>query len=314
MECLLGKNGLVGNALQKQLSNKGKDFVATGSSDLNLLDRESVFLFFQKHRPKTVYFSAARTGGLFANQSAPLEFLKDNVQMQFNVFEAAHSYSVEQMIFFASSTVYSDSCTQPYTEADLYKGKLHSSIASYAYSKLMGIHTAKLYCDMKRTDIRTVIPCNLYGTGDKFETGNMHVIPALIDKFINAKFHGLSSISLHGSGDAQREFLFADDLAEFLVQKLSYLPKQQWRIHCEHSENCLNLGAKEELSIRELAKIIAEEVGFQGVINFDIDTNDGAMRKKLDSSLARRFGWNPQTSIRLGVRKVIKERIKDINK
>ena len=307
---LAGERGLLGTCIKKRLIEQEIDHVSTNSHDLDLRDESSVHSYFEKHRPSHTILCAAKTGGLFSNQRSPLDFIEDNLKIQFNVFKAAHSTNCKKVTFVASSTIYPESAIQPYKEEALFTGKLHSSIASYAHAKLMGIHAAKIYNEQLDMDIRCVIPCNLYGPSDKFDAENKHVIPALIDKFIQAKELGLSSVYLPGTGRARREFLYAEDAARFIVDTNLDLNKEKWVDRADPEYFSMNLGYMNDIEISELAKEISDLVGYDGKILFNIDQNDGALTKKVDASRAFSLGWQANTTLQLGLRKTLEARLK----
>ena len=307
---LAGERGLLGTCIKKRLIDQEIDHVSTNSHDLDLRDASSVDNYFEKHRPSHTILSAAKTGGLFSNQRSPLDFIEDNLKIQFNVFKAAYNSNCKKVTFVASSTIYPESAIQPYKEEALFTGKLHSSIASYAHAKLIGIHAAKIYNEQFDMDIRCIIPCNLYGPSDKFDAENKHVIPALIDKFIEAKELGLPAVSMHGSGRARREFLYAEDAAKFIVDINLNLETEKWLHHSDPGHFSINLGCKNDIEISELAKEISDLVGYEGNILFNIDQNDGALTKKVDASRAFSLGWQANTPLQLGLRKTLEARLK----
>ncbi|MDB2332739.1 NAD-dependent epimerase/dehydratase family protein [Amylibacter sp.] len=307
---LAGVNGLLGSSIKESLSQTNFNYVTSSRSELDLCDEIAVFNFFDRERPTHTIFSAAKTGGIFSNQNSPLEFIEDNLKMQFNVFRASEKFGCKAVTFIASSTIYPESATQPFDEGSLFSGKLHDSIASYGYAKLIGIHTATVYNNKYNMDIRCVIPTNLYGSGDKFDGDNKHVIPALIDKFLTAKEMNKSTVSLHGTGKARREFLYSDDAAEFIVNVNLNLSKEKWRSVCDPKTYSINLGATEDITIANLAKKIASLVGYGGDILFDIDTNDGVVSKKVSIRKIQQLGWMPKTLLDIGLNKTIQNRLR----
>ena len=305
---LAGKNGLLGSFLYQDLQASACDFVATSSHELDLRDRAAVRAFFDHHRPSHTILSAARTGGLLANQNVPLEFLEDNISIQQNVFNAAYEFNCKTVIFIASSTVYPEAASQPFDESALFSGKLHPSIASYGYAKLLGVHSAQIYNNYCGMDIRCIIPCNLYGPTDKFDAKNKHVIPALIDKFLHAKMLGSRFVEILGSGLARREFLYAADASNFIINYCINTSSGQWLKACHPENFCINIGAEDDVKIRDLVEKIRVLTQYSGEIRYKYDKNDGILAKKVSCKRARSLGWRPKVPLEIGLARTIEMR------
>ncbi len=288
-----GHRGMVGSAIVRALLAGGHTAVITRTSaELDLRDGAATRAFLAAEQPATVVMAAARVGGIKANSSEPYDFLHDNLMMAANVIDGSRRAGVRKLLFLGSSCIYPKMAPQPMREESLLTGPLEVTNEAYAIAKITGI---KL-CDHARAqygcDFISAMPCNLYGTGDNFSLENSHVLPALIRKMHEAKLRGDASLRLWGTGTPLREFLHADDLAEACVLLLERYSQA----------GHINVGSGEELSIRQLADLIAQVVGFTGRLEFDSSMPDGTPRKLMDVSRIRALGWKPRIALTEGIR------------
>ena len=288
-----GHRGMVGAALVRALRAAGHDqLVVRTSAELDLRDGAATQAFLAAERPDVVVMAAARVGGIKANSTEPYDFLYDNLAMAANVIDGSRRAGVRKLLFLGSSCIYPKMAPQPMREESLLTGPLEVTNEAYAIAKIAGI---KL-CDHARAqygcDFISAMPCNLYGTGDNFSLENSHVLPALIRKMHEAKVRGDTSLRLWGTGTPLREFLHADDLAEACVLLLERYSQA----------GHINVGSGEELSIRQLADLIAQVVGFTGRFEFNPSMPDGTPRKLMDVSRIRALGWKPRIALTEGIR------------
>lgn len=287
-----GHGGLVGSAIRRKLQAKGYGEVLTQSrSETDLTDPVQVRRFFMDARPEYVFLAAAKVGGIYANESAPADFLRDNLQIQLNVIDAAYRAGVQKLEFLGSSCIYPKLAPQPMKEEDLLTGPLEATNEWYAIAKIAGIKQCQAYRRQYGFNAITLMPTNLYGPGDNFDLQSSHVLPALIRKFHEAREAGEPSVTVWGSGTARREFLHVDDLADaciFLMQGYD-------------SEDIVNIGWGEDLSIAELAVMVKDVVKFEGEIVYDRDKPDGTPRKLMDIGRLTSLGWQPRIELREGL-------------
>jgi GDP-L-fucose synthase len=287
-----GHGGLVGSAILRRLRQEGYTNLLTRShAALDLTQQAAVRDFFQQEQPEYVFLAAAKVGGILANSSYPADFIRDNLLIQTHVIEAAWRSGVQKLMFLGSSCIYPKHAPQPMKEECLLTSPLEPTNEWYAVAKIAGIKMCQAY--RRQYGFRTIclMPTNLYGPGDNFDLETSHVLPALLRKFHAAKLAHAAQVEVWGSGTPRREFLHVDDLADaalFLMRNYD-------------AEEIINVGAGEDLSIRALAELIAEIVGYQGKIVFDPSKPDGTPRKLLDSSRLRALGWEPQISLREGI-------------
>ena len=293
-----GHRGMVGSAIVRRLIEAGfSDIVTRSSKELDLRDRTSVFAFFEQERPEVVFLAAAKVGGILANDSYPADFLSDNLRIQLNVMDAAHELGVERLVFLGSSCIYPKFAEQPISEDALMTGALEPTNDAYAVAKIAGIQQVKAMRKQHRRRWISVMPSNLYGPGDNFDPVGSHVLPALIRRYIEARDEGQAQITNWGTGSPLREFLFVEDLADACVFLLE---------NYDSSEH-INVGSGEDLSIKDLAAIVAEEVGFTGETLWDESMPDGTPRKLLDVSKINELGWRARTVLREGIRESIRD-------
>ena len=290
-----GGTGLAGSAIVRAYQAAGEEVIPVGRSVVDLLDRDATFAFIKDVKPSLVIDAAAKVGGIGANNSFPVEFLADNVRIQSNLMEAAHAADVEKFIFLGSSCIYPRDCAQPIKEEYLLTGPLEETNSAYAVAKIAGIELIKSFRkEYGRTWI-SLMPTNLYGINDNFELQGSHVLPAFIRRFVEAAEKGASVETLWGTGSPKREFLHVDDLASAVV----HLGKTY------NSSDHLNIGTGEDLTIKELAELVAELAGFKGELAWDSSKPDGTPRKVLDVSKAKALGWSPKISLRDGIASTI---------
>jgi GDP-L-fucose synthase len=289
-----GHKGLVGSAILRRLAAGGSENLVTSTrTELDLRDRRAVNEFFETERPEYVFLAAARVGGILANRTYPVEFLRDNLFMELNVIEAAYEYEVKKLLFLGSSCIYPKFAPQPMKEEYLLTGELEPTNEPYAIAKIAGIKLCQAYNEQYGTDFVSIMPTNLYGPRDNFDLRNSHVLPALIRKFHEAKELGESSVVIWGTGTPRREFLYIDDLADACVYLMNNYSGSE----------IVNVGVGEDVSISDLAGLVRESVGYSGEIVYDTSKPNGTPRKLLDVSKIRSLGWEAKTTLREGIGK-----------
>jgi GDP-L-fucose synthase len=287
-----GHKGLVGSAIWRNLAAEGHtNVIGWSSSELDLRDSKLTMEAIKREKPDVIIMAAAKVGGIVANSTHPVEFLNDNIRIQTNIFEAAHAAKVTQLLFLGSSCIYPKFADQPIKESSLLTGQLEESNNAYAIAKVAGVLQVQSYRKQHGHRWISAMPTNLYGPFDNFDLTSSHVLPALIRKFHEAKVAGSSSVTLWGSGAPLREFLHTDDLARGVVHLLN---------HYDDADP-VNIGWGKDLSIKELALLIADVVGYQGSIQWDTSKPDGTPRKLLDISKIQSLGWQPQIALRDGI-------------
>ena len=287
-----GGSGLVGSAVVRELTRRGVTQIdAPSSAELNLLDRDHVFSYFQNSRPDLIIDAAARVGGIHANNTYPAEFLSNNLLIQVNLMDAAGDAGIERFVFLGSSCIYPKFAPQPMPESSLLTGELEPTNSAYAVAKIAGIQQVQAHRKQYGRQWISAMPTNIYGPGDNFHPEDSHVVPALLRRIHEAKERGDAEVVIWGTGSPLREFLYSDDLARAIV------------FLAEHydSDDIINVGSGEEVSIKELAEAVSEVVGFEGDLVFDSSKPDGTPRKLLDTSKLQDFGWAPETSLRDGL-------------
>ncbi len=293
-----GHRGMVGSAICRQLEKNGfSNIITRTSSELDLTQQQAVSDFFEKEKPKFVFLAAAKVGGIHANNTYRADFLYRNLMMESNVIHAAYLYGVEKLLFLGSSCIYPKMAPQPLKEDSLLTGTLEYTNEPYAIAKIAGIKLCEAYRDQYGCNFISAMPTNLYGPNDNYDLQNSHVLPALIRKFHEAKIQGASSVEVWGTGSPLREFLHVDDLAEaccFLMQ--NYNEKQ-----------FVNVGCGSDLSIKDLAEMIQDVVGFKGALIWNTEKPDGTPRKLMDISKIKSLGWSPKIELNLGIQMVYKE-------
>ena len=287
-----GHRGMVGSAILRKLKAEGFiNLITRTSTELDLRDRKAVFDFFEKEKPEVVFVAAAKVGGILANNTYPADFLSDNLLIQLNVMDAAHEHGVARLVFLGSSCIYPKFAEQPIREDALMTGHLEQTNDAYAVAKIAGIQQVQSMRKQHGHHWISVMPSNLYGPGDNYDPQGSHVLPALIRRYEEARLRGYGEVTNWGSGSPLREFLFVDDLAEaclFLVENYD---------DPEH----VNVGTGEDLTIRDLAALVAQAVGYEGKTTWDASKPDGTPRKLLDVSKAKSLGWEAKTSLKEGI-------------
>lgn len=292
---IAGHRGLVGSAIERVFSKKGyKNIVKRTHSELDLRDRNKVFEFFKEEKPNWVILSAAKVGGIYANDTYPVDFLLYNLQIQNNIIEASFEYKAEKLLFLGSSCIYPKECPQPIKEEYLLSGYLESTNRPYALAKISGIELCDCYNRQYNANYISVMPCNLYGINDNYHKENAHVIPMLIRRFHEAKINNLKETVIWGSGTPLREFMHSDDLAEACL----YLMENK---NAKEIGKFINIGSGKEITIKDLAELIKKIVGFKGNIVLDSSKPDGTMRKLLDVSKINNLGWRYKTELEEGL-------------
>jgi GDP-L-fucose synthase len=287
-----GHRGLVGSAVVRAVEAEGKNtWIGKTRSDLNLLDRKAVFEFLASEKPDAVIIAAAKVGGIHANNTYPVQFLSENMQIESNLMDAAHAVGIDKLLFLGSSCVYPKLAHQPIKEEYLLTGELEKTNEAYALAKIAGLKLVQAYRNQYRHNWISAMPTNMYGPGDNFDLENSHVLPALIRKFDDAKNSGASSVTLWGSGAPRREFLHADDLGRACLYLLENYD----------DDVAINVGLGEDISIKELAELIQRITGFEGKIEWDSSKPDGTPRKLLDISRITALGWKAQISLEDGI-------------
>ena len=286
-----GSNGLVGKSVLNQLKLTSFDYKGITRKDANLLDYNAVLKLIDDLRPSCIIDAAAVVGGIKYNSEFPVKFLSENLEIQNNLMRAAHEVDVEKFIFLGSSCVYPRNCPQPIKEEFLLTGSLEQTNSAYAIAKIAGIEMVKSYRKQFGRRWISLMPTNIYGPFDNFDLNHSHVIPALIRKFTDAKKLSSPSVEVWGSGDARREFMFAEDLADAILFTMANYDED---LH-------LNIGFGYDVTVRELAALIAELTSFSGEVLFNRNLPEGTPQKLLDSSRLFNMGWKPKYSLRKGI-------------
>ena len=306
-----GHNGMVGSAIIKDLKkNSNCEIIKRAKKELDLLDQTAVRNFFKKERPDEVYIAAAKVGGILANNNYPADFISQNLYIQLNIIDSAFKAGIKKLLFLGSSCIYPKFAMQPIKETSLLKGFLEPTNEPYAIAKIAGIKLCESYNrqfgESEGIDYRSIMPTNLYGPGDNYDERNSHVIPGLIKRFHNAKKNNLKSISIWGTGNVKREFLYVSDMAEAAIHVMN-LSRSLIDKHTSPMCSHINIGSGIELSIKELAINIAEVIGYKGKLSFDTSKPDGTPRKLLDSSILRSLGWSAKVGLKDGLEKTYED-------
>ncbi len=297
---VLGHNGMVGSAILKNLNKKNYSNILVGTERgkrLDLTNQYKTFNFIEKERPDYVFLAAAQVGGIYANENYPAKFIYNNLSIQTNIIEACRIANVKKLLFLGSSCIYPKEAENPIMETSLLTGPLEKTNEYYAIAKIAGIKMCEAYWKEYGCRFISCQPCNLYGINDNYDPMNSHVIPGLIRRIHKAKECKDSEVVIWGSGNALREFLHVDDLAEACVFLMN---------NYENME-LINVGSSIGISIKDLAKIICEVIGFQGNLNFDISKPDGTMKKTMDSSKILNMGWKPKVNFKEGLSESYKD-------
>ena len=310
-----GHRGLVGSALVNNLKTKGFDhLILRTHAELDLTNQQAVSEFFKKEKPEYVFLAAAKVGGIHANNTYPAEFIRDNLAIQTNVIHAAYENGIKRLLFLGSSCIYPKLAPQPMKEDCLLTGPLEPTNRPYALAKIAGIEMCWSYNRQYGTKYLAVMPTNLYGPGDNYHPENSHVIPALIRKFHEAKVANAKEVIVWGTGTPRREFLYNEDMADACVY-LMELPDEPYESLLGSDESItgkfqpplINIGYGSDVTIKELAELVKDVVGYQGNIVFDVTKPDGTMRKLMDVSLLNNMGWKARISIEIGLKSAYSE-------
>lgn len=309
-----GHRGMVGSAIIRHLKARGiasDRFITRVRDELDLTDAKATDEFFASEKPDQVYLAAAHVGGIHANDTYPADFIHDNLAIETNVIDASHRHGVKRLLFLGSSCIYPKLATQPLKEESLLTGPLEPTNRPYAIAKIAGIEMCWSYNRQFGTQFLAVMPTNLYGRGDNYHPTNSHVIPALIRRFHEAKVAGAPVVTVWGTGTPRREFMNADDMADACVHIMS-LPEEKFAPLLAADRNdglppVINIGVGDDLTIAELATLVATAVGYQGKIAFDSSKPDGTPRKLLDSGRLHGLGWRATTSLTDGLASAYKD-------
>ena len=292
-----GHRGLVGSAIVRAIEAESEHtWISRTRTELDLLDRKAVFEYLAIEKPDAVVIAAAKVGGIHANDTYPVQFLSENLQIESNLMDGAHAAQIEKLLFLGSSCVYPKMAQQPIKEEYLLTGELEKTNEAYALAKISGLKLVQAYRKQYGHKWISAMPTNMYGPGDNFDLENSHVLPALIRKFHDAKVQGKASVTLWGTGSPMREFLHADDLGRACVYLLENY----------NDEVAINVGFGEDIAIKQLAEVIRGIVGFQGTIVWDSTKPDGTPRKLLDVSRITALGWKPEISLEDGIHSTYK--------
>jgi GDP-L-fucose synthase len=304
---IAGHRGLVGSALLRSLAAKGyNNLVLRTHAELELRDQAAVQAFFAAENPEYVILAAAKVGGIHANNTYPAEFIHDNLVIQSNIIHSAWQHNVDRLLFLGSSCIYPKECPQPMKEEYLLTGPLEPTNRPYALAKIAGIEMCHAYNRQYGTRFMAAMPTNLYGPNDNYDLNNSHVMPALIRKMHEAKQRGDKEVVVWGTGTPKREFLYSDDMADACLYLLEQPESKLSDLFNDERPPLVNIGCGEDLSIRELAEMIAETVGYNGKLVFDSTKPDGTMRKLMDVSKLKQMGWHATTQLRDGITRAYK--------
>lgn len=296
-----GHRGMVGSAIVRALEERGyKQLITRTSAQLDLRDQPQVKELFEKERPEFVLLAAAKVGGIMANNTFRADFLYDNLMIEANVIHQAYLHKVKKLLFLGSSCIYPKLAPQPLKEEYLLTGELEQTNEPYAIAKITGIKLVESYRRQYGCNFISGMPTNLYGPNDNYDLNKSHVLPALLRKFHTAKAEGLPEVQIWGTGTPLREFLHVDDLAEACLFMMDNYDEELF----------LNIGTGQDLSIRDLAEMIKDIVGYEGQLRFDTTKPDGTPRKLLDVSKIKAIGWSPRISLADGIKKVYEEEVR----
>ena len=295
---IAGHQGMVGSAIIRNLKEKGYNNILTKEfKELDLTRQVEVEEFFKKNKPEYVFLAAAKVGGIYANNTYPAEFIYDNLMIEANIIHASYKNNVKKLLFLGSSCIYPALCDQPMRESYLLSGRLEPTNEGYSLSKICGLKLAEYYFSQYGLKSVCLMPSNIYGTNDHYDLTSAHVLSSLIKKFVDAKNQGDKSVTLWGNGEAKREFIHVDDVVSailFFFEKVD-------------TPDIINIGTNKDLTIKRLANIIAEKVGYTGKIQYDESKPNGMLRKCLDVSKMLGMGFSPKVELIQGIQRSIKE-------
>ena len=303
-----GHSGMVGSAITRYLKkNLYENLLLPSRAELDLLNNKAVENYLFKFKPDVVILAAAKVGGIEANNNFPADFILENIKIQTNIIENSWKSGVEKFLFLGSSCIYPKLAPQPLKEEYLLTGPLESTNEAYAIAKIAGIKLCSALKKQYGFNAISLMPTNLYGPGDNYNLKNSHVMPALIKKFYDANINNKSEVFCWGTGNPRREFLYVDDLAEACVFVLENVPFKTQKEHCKinNLDGLINIGTGEDISIKNLAEMIAKELNYKGKIIWQISKPDGTPRKLLDVSKINKLGWQAKTSLKQGIKLAI---------
>jgi GDP-L-fucose synthase len=287
-----GHRGMVGGALVRRLAGEGVELLTASRRELDLCDQAAVFAWFASKKPQAVFLAAAKVGGIVANNTLRAEFLYDNLAIAANVIHAAHLHGTEKLMFLGSSCIYPKLAAQPMREDAMLTGPLEPTNEPYAIAKIAGIKMAEAYRAQYGSDFISVMPTNLYGSGDNYHPEYSHVVAALIRRFHEAKVAGVPDVVVWGTGKPRREFLYVDDMADACVHLMKTYSRSEM----------VNIGTGEDIAIADFARAVAATVGYKGTISYDTSRPDGTPQKLLDVGRLAKLGWRARTSLEDGMR------------
>lgn len=296
-----GHRGMVGGAIARQLRDRGDEVLTRARGELDLLDQAAVRAFMAAEKPDAVVLAAAKVGGILANNTYPGQFIFENLMIECNVVHEAYAAGVERLLFLGSSCIYPSEAAQPIREDALLTGTLEATNEPYAIAKIAGIKLCESYNRQYGTDYRSVMPTNLYGPGDNFHPQNSHVLPALLRRFHEAREEGREEVVIWGTGTPRREFLHVEDMAASSLFVLD-LAKEAYLANTQPMLSHINIGYGQDVTIAELATIIADVTGFKGRLSFDTSKPDGTMRKVMDVGRLEAMGWKAKIPLETGIR------------
>ena len=298
---IAGHSGMVGSAVKRELFSKGyQNLLSKSSKELNLIKQQEVDEFFEKEKPEVVIMAAAKVGGILANNTYRAEFIYNNLMIEANVINAAYKNGCEKLIFLGSSCIYPKLAPQPLKEEYLLSDYLEFTNEPYAIAKIAGIKLCENYYRQYGSNFYSIMPTNLYGPNDNFDLKTSHVFPAFIRKFYEAKINNLDSVTIWGTGKPMREFLYVQDLADAVLFLMEFIDaKDLYETGISH----INIGTGKDISINDLAKLIAKVIGFKGKIVHDNSKPDGTPRKLMDVSRMEKLGWKYKTELEEGIEK-----------
>ncbi|NDF16714.1 MAG: GDP-L-fucose synthase [Verrucomicrobia bacterium] len=289
-----GHRGMVGSAIVRKLKDLGyTNLVLKSKSELDLTNQSEVVNFFKNEKPEYVFLAAAKVGGILANDKYRADFIYQNLMIQTNVIKSCFDFGVKKLLFLGSSCIYPKNCPQPIKEEYLLSGLLEKTNDAYAIAKIAGIKMCQDFNKQYQTNFISVMPTNLYGPQDNYDLNNSHVLPALIRKFHEAKITNKGSVEIWGSGTPMREFLYVDDLADACLHLMKTY----------NGSEIVNIGTGVDISIKDLAYLVRDIVGFSGEVHFNLDMPDGTLRKLLDVSKLKGLGWQHSTTLKEGIKK-----------
>lgn len=293
---------MVGSALIRQLKSRGyNNLLLRTHAELELRDQAAVQAFFATEKPEYVILAAAKVGGIHANNTYPAEFIYDNLAIQSNIIHSAWQHKVERLLFLGSSCIYPKECPQPIKEEYFLTGPLESTNRPYAVAKIAGVEMCHAYNRQYGTQFMAAMPTNLYGPADNYDLNNSHVMPALIRKMHEAKQRGDNEVVVWGTGTPKREFLYSDDMADACIFLLEQAEANLGTLFNDEKPPLVNIGCGEDLTIKELAEMVADVVGFKGKLTFDTSKPDGTMRKVMDVSRINALGWKRTMLLKDGI-------------